>query len=307
MISWTNFFGKNKKTAVFLYSPNYQFSGSTVMRGRQLSEIAERTLGGYEIRYAPIDIFFKKSILFFTKGAIASCNVERLRSFRRNKNTIIFDPVDSIIPNEKIEYADIIIAASRLASVEYKKRYQNKKIFLIDHHVDLRINSIDSSYIEAREFKIGYFGELFNTLMTPKIQKEVDFIRVNTAEQNTDWMKKLPKYSMHYAIRSRQEFDDLKPATKVFTAAYCCANILIQDSETEAVSWLGKDYPYLVKGPVNETAVIEAIYKGKKSFGSEEWLLGLETMNRIKKAASEDSMGKQLNDLMRLAEKSLVK
>ena len=144
----------------------------------------------------------------------------------------------------------------------------------------------------------GYFGELLNAVLTPKIIKKVDVVPVDNTNQNDFWLRELPKYNFHYAIRQTRDVYPNKPFVKGFTAAHCNANILIQDSEKEAVRWLGKDYPYLVHGEVTEKKILEMLKYAKKSFGSEVWIRGLETMRKIREKTSEEAIGKQLVKLL---------
>jgi hypothetical protein len=138
---------------------------------------------------------------------------------------------------------------------------------------------------------------MMNAFVTPIIKNKVDFIQVHTSRQNASWLKRLPRYNMHYAIRQIHQKDFHTPFLKGFTAAHCNSNILVQDSQKEAVKWLGLDYPYLLKGEVTEAKVLESLEYIKKSFGSAEWKKALERMKDIKYKTSHKTIGVQLQEL----------
>lgn len=280
----------------FLFAKKYQYSGSTVMRGQQLSQIAQQTLpGNYHITYTQPSIFFRNSYLFLTKGVVKTSSLRFLSRMKKRGNVLIFDPIDEPVPPDKVRFADIIVAASRTARNKYTEIFPASRIELVDHHVDPRISTLDFSNQPA-VFQAGYFGELINTVITPRIKRQVDFIHTDTSKQDESWFKQLPNYNFHYAIRKVQKEYPDKPFLKGFSAARCNANILIQ-AEPEALSWLGEDYPYILHGPVNQTTILQALDKARASYGSAEWRKGLEIMQDIKRQTSNQAIGKQLRRL----------
>lgn len=280
-------------TIHFVYSESTRNYGSTVMRGKQLSEITQKALGK-RIYFTSTNYQYKNCILFLTKWAIYALGVKELQKLKTRQNKLIYDLVDGELPANKIKFADVVVAAAESIYKKYQRSLPKlTKIVLIDHHVDPRIRSVDWSDC-PKKLKVGYFGELINTLITPEIQRQVDFIPVSTTEQNDDWFKELPKYNLHYAIRQKRDVYPNKPFVKGFVAAHCDANILIQDSEKEAIKWLGKDYPYLLRGRVNEKKVLKLLDYAKKSYGSREWKRGLAIMRGIRAKTSDEAIGKQL-------------
>jgi len=280
----------------FIYAEKYSDYGSTVMRGQQLSKIAQKAYNE-PIHSTSTAFGYKNCILFLNKWAIYTITEKQFKKLKRRKNVLIFDMIDGELPSIKTKYADILVAPSQTILETYKKTpFKNKDMFLVDHHADLRIRQLKKQR-RLKNIEVGYFGEIPNTVFTPEIQKVVDFFPVATTYQNNDWFKELSKYNLHYAIRQKRDVFPNKPFLKGFTAAHCNANILIQDSEKEAVRWLGKDYPYLLKGKVTERKILNMISKIKKSYGSKEWKRGLKIMQRIKKQTSEKAIGKQVVEL----------
>jgi hypothetical protein len=266
------------------------------MRGRQLKDIAKQNLPKkYNIKYSSLDMQYSNDLLYLTKGAILSSTVSSLEALKSRNNTLIFDPVDSRVPTDKIKYADVLVAASRTAFKDFKKN-SSLKIVLIDHHVDPRIKAINFTN-PPNKFKAAYFGEIVNTQAFPELKNFVDFIQVDTYRQNNSWLKHLPNYNFHYAIRKKNTNDGHKPFLKGFTAAYCNSNILIQNSDKEALAWLGNDYPFLLKGEVSNDEIFSAIEFAQSCFNTETWKQGLYIMERIKKEVSDENIGIQLRHL----------
>lgn len=282
-----------KNSTNFLYSDASRYYGSTVMRGEQLSKIAEKVLKR-KTYFTSVDYKYVNCTLYLTKWAVYSLSPEKLQKLKDRQNLIIFDMVDGEIPDEKKQFADVFVAASETIYKKYKRLLPKSSIiFLIDHHADPRIKNLNWSR-KPKSLQVGYFGEMINTYITPKINKIVNFIPVSTVNQSDEWFYELPKYNLHYAIRQKRDVYPNKPFLKGFTAAHCNANILIQDSEKEAIKWLGKDYPYLLKGKVTENKVLRMLNHIKESYGSDEWKRGLSVMRRIKKRTSEEIIGKQI-------------
>jgi glycosyltransferase involved in cell wall biosynthesis len=288
-------YGK-KRTIHFVYLEKKQFFGSSVMRVQQLAKIAKEFTSEPKIDVSPLSADFRGSILFLTKWALEGLNDRSLDVLKSRNNKLIFDPVDAFLPEDKARYADIIVAASKTAFEDYKKTFQGKKIILVDHHVDPRLKGVDWSK-RPSQLRIGYFGELVNTFATSAIKKKVDFVQVDTFRQTNDWIERLPNYNTHYAIRQIRQMDYHKPFLKGFTAAHCNSNILIQDSQKEALLWLGEDYPYLLNGEVTEKKVLDKLDHIKESYGSAEWKRALAVMEEIKQKTSEEAIGRQLQEL----------
>lgn len=288
-----------KKKVVFVFSPQYRYGGGTVMRGEQLSQIiASSKFNDYRVLFEPATNKFKNRLLFMTKMAVTTASIEDLNVLAKNNNILLFDANDGRIDDEKIKHADAIIVSSKTGLVNYRDRYPGKKVVLIDHHVDPRI--YPNSTRDDSAPSIGYFGEPANAIITENISKLVDIIPVDTSSQdNMRWLDKIANYSIHYAVRKRQNFDDYRPATKIFTAAYCGANVIVQESEEEAIGWLGGDYPYIIKGNPTEQSIIEMLVKATDSFGGDEWGRGLDIMRNIRSTMTNDRIIEQFRGLLK--------
>src|SRR3989344_1988209 len=140
----------------FVYSESARDYGSTVMRGKQLSKITQKTLGK-RIYFTSTDYQYKNCILFLTKWAIYKLSLKELQKLKTRQNRLIFDLVDGELPAKKIKFADVVVAASESIYKKHKRSLpKSAKVILIDHNVDPRIKLVDWS-IRPKKLKIGYF------------------------------------------------------------------------------------------------------------------------------------------------------
>lgn len=287
-----------RRRVYFVYAEEHKHAGSTIMRGTQLATIAKHSLGfDTHVRVAPLTDDFRNGMLFLTKGALKAASDERLASLKEHGNRLYFDVVDEHPPPTTNSFADVLVCASITAFADLSREFPHVEAALLNHHVDPRVQGL--AFTERNKFRAGYFGETVNALLTPRIEEAVDVTPIDTSREDSAWIKRLPDYSAHYAVRRTRELDRHKPFLKGFTAAHCNANILIQRSETEAVTWLGDDYPYLIDDPVTESHVLEALEQARDSYGSKQWLAGLDTMAGIRDRTSRERIGSELKRLFR--------
>ncbi|HPT95388.1 MAG TPA: hypothetical protein PLB94_06555 [Microbacteriaceae bacterium] len=191
------------------------------------------------------------------------------------------------------------MAASRVAADAYRERWPNNQVALVNHHVDPRVEAALAARpaIPFADAKIGYFGELVNTVQSPRIDQLVDFTLVDTSRQDALWFDLLPDYNVHYAVRQTRALDHFKPFLKGFTAAACGANVLIHVDGAEARRWLPEDYPYWLTGELNEDNIVSALVRVRESFGSAEWNAGLDAMADIAAQTDRPAIGRELLSL----------
>lgn len=269
------------------------------MRGQQLSMIAATALNGRSVDFVPLSTEFRNTDLFLTKGALKTVDAATLRRLRKRHNRIFLDPVDEDLNDEFADVADVIVAASRVAADAYRERWPEKDVILINHHVDPRVAAAlaarpTPTFTEAR---IAYFGELVNTVQSPRIGALVDFTLVDTSRQDSTWFDRLSGYNVHYAVRQTRALDHYKPFLKGFTAAACGANVMIHVDGAEARRWLPDDYPYWLRGELNDDNIVSSLERLRETFGGPEWHGGLSVMADIAAQTSPSAVGKELLSL----------
>lgn len=291
---------RRRIAVAFVFADATRGSGSTVMRGQQLARLTGDRFGDiFAVRYASTTETFKNSTLFLTKGAIASLGAAELDALKRRGNRLLFDVVDGYPPETTLDYADVLVAASIEAYLDYSRRFPTIDVVLLNHHIDPRIEALftDRRPRRASEFTIGYFGEPLNAVLTPAIAEQIEVVPVDTSKQSSDWIASLDGFSAHYAVRASRDIDSFKPFLKGFTAAHCGANILIQESQREALHWLGDDYPYLIRSEPTEDAILDGIRRMRTGFGSKEWAEASDRMAELRARTSTDRI---LGELRRL-------
>lgn len=264
------------------------------MRGEQLSQITQKYINKnkYNITFRPFTTGVRDSIVIMSKMTILEATVPQLIKLKKRNNYIVYDPNDGILHEEKKKYADAWIASSVTGYRALKDAYPTKRVFLVNHHVDPRIEPKNPKELT---YQAGYFGEPANTILSKKIEEFVDVLSVSTASQDElGWLDVIQDYPMHYAVRKSRGIDGYKPATKIFTAAKCGANVIVQDSEEEARLWLTDDYPYLIKGAATEKSIIEMLRYAKKTYNTDVWQSGLDIMRSINYQVSEQQIGESM-------------
>lgn len=294
------FHSRRVRPIVFTFAPQYAGSGTSVMRGAQLSRLLAHS-GSTErpVDYQDFSHRFKNSDLFLTKGVLKTIRPEDLVRSRRRGNRIFVDPVDEDLADEMVEQADVVVAASRTAEAAYRARWPFTRVVLLNHHVDPRVGAA-LKVAERGEFsgtRTAYFGELENTIHTPSIARMVDFVAIDTSRQDERWFSRLAPYNLHYAIRRARALDRYKPFLKGFTAAACGANIIIQTTEVEAARWLPADYPYWHHGDVTEASILVTLQDAHDGYGGPDWLYAREAMSEIARHTSPSAIASDASRL----------
>jgi len=297
-MSWWGIRRRRSRPVRFVFAPAFAASGSTVMRGRQLADIALSTrLSEREVTYTALSLDLRDSDLFLTKGALKSLDAVALEQLRHRGNRLFADPVDEALSDDLASAVDGVVAASRTAFDDYRARWPRTPIAIVDHHVDPRVLDIMRTPRDFDEARFGYFGEQMNTIRSKRIARVVDFVQVSTAVIDDSWIARLPTVNVHYGIRRSRALDHHKPFLKGFTAAACHSLILIQHDQAEARRWLPPDYPFWLRSDVTEPAILESIDAIRASYGTAQWREGLEVMRDIADRTSPASIGAQLVSL----------
>jgi hypothetical protein len=289
-----------KADVVFLYNPDFASSGTTVMRGKQLySLVKSQASDNRSVTYTSDDNLRGK-ILFLTKNYLQCSTPESLEKLKKQENILIADFVDAVPRKDILEIVDVMVAASLSAYADYSKRYPKKQIHYIAHHADPRISGLRHDDFN-KMLRVGYFGEIVNTVKSDKIEEVVDFYLADTSSQNnTSWLDRVSEYNCHYAVRRTREIDGYKPFTKGFVAAKCNANIIIQKSATDVKYYLGVDYPYLLPDNPDEADILYMFQMVLADYGGKEWNYGLEIMREVRERSSLERVISDFNNLLSL-------
>ncbi len=269
------------KTLSFVCARPYWTSGSTYLRTFQLAEIAAQRLHSVRVReLAELDEEISDEVLVFNKSCLRqqflSGVMERMPALGR-RNACLADPIDLLLTDEVLDRFDGVIAAS-LGQAEHLASRLSKPVFLIHHHVDIRLTATAKEWNGARA---AYFGELSNTWHADSLNDLVDFFSVDTTNAiDIPWAQHLPFYNLHYCLRRSRHIDGFKPATKLFMAASLDAPAVIERSNDEAWRFLPGDYPYYTES--TELDEVRAMLcRVAETFGKDEWLYAKQSLSAI--------------------------
>ncbi|WP_162917554.1 hypothetical protein [Dongia deserti] len=265
----------------FVCAELYRRSGSTYLRAVQLAELATRRLSSVRVRnLAELNGDVRDEVLVFNKSCLQpqflAGVLERLPALRRHA-LCVADPIDLLIADEVLANFDGVIAAS-IGQAEHLSSRLSSPVFLVHHHVDLRLRTSAREWDGARA---AYFGELVNTWHVGTLNDLVDFFSVDTTNAvDIPWARHVPFYNVHYCLRRTRSIDGFKPATKLFLAASFEAPVVIERSNDEARRLLPRDYPFFAES--TELAEIRALlHRMADAFGKDEWLYAKKVMAAI--------------------------
>lgn len=270
-----------RRALSFVCAGSYWSSGSSYLRSFQLSELAAQRLDPVRVReLGELAGEIGDEVLVFNKSCLQPQFLDSLRErlpALRRRNLCIADPVDLLLPDEVYRNFDGVIAAS-ISQAEYLAARLPNPVFLIHHHVDLRLTGGAKEWSSAR---FAYFGELSNTCHMDEISDLVDFFSVDTMYSiEIPWAKHLPFYNVHYCLRRVREIDGFKPATKLFLAAAFNAPVVIERHNDEARRLLPPDYPYYAESAELDE-VRRALYRVAATFGGDEWRYAQQCLSAI--------------------------
>lgn len=255
----------------FVCARAFKASGSTYLRATQLAELAARRIRRVRVYdLSELDEDLHDAVLIFNKSCLQPRFLEevleRLPSIR-GRAVCLADPVDLSISVDALQQFDGVVAASIGQAEDLAPRLR-RPVFLVHHHVDLRLPAMTRDCGAAR---VAYFGELVNTWHVDTLNDFVDFFAVNTTDATAiPWAQHLPFYNAHYCLRRTRHIDGFKPATKLFLAASLGAPAVIERANDEARRLLPADYPYFAESTELEEAR-RVLRRVTETFGKDEW------------------------------------
>lgn len=288
--------GKSKPRVIFLYDGASERMGSTVMRSIQLPEILRNTLGDeIEVRSTKDQSGIENSIVIVGKRLMESLSEDSLHALKTKNVAVAADPVDLPISAEECGRYDLVISASFKALCRNSILAPSVEHHLITHHADPRIPDIVPL---SDHLRIGYFGEIMNTVGFGQLNEFIDYHSVSTKEVHDGWLDELPHYNAHFAVRQERDIDGLKPFTKGFIAARCGAIILCERTKGDNLYYLGDDYPFYVEnGDLGD--IERALGELRKQFGSPDWTRAQKIMTEVKHRSSNTWIAKEFARMVR--------
>ena len=290
--------GRAISDLVFVFHSEHERVASTVMRGRQLSELARESLdASWSVHYVPEGEVggIRNAVVVLTKGCCRGLSVEVVEQLKARGNVVCADPVDLAVDPEVADALDLLVSSS-LRQHEFLTR-EGHEVVLITHHVDPAIAGVVAP---TDHVAFGYFGEIVNAKHGSELLGHIDLCHIDTKMRSTVWVDRLRHANVHYAVRNWRPENGFKPFLKGFTAAHCGANLLVNRLEGDVVYYLGSDYPYLLEDDSLD-GVLDMIEHIRESFGSPEWFEGLEIMKSVRARSSRTHVAREIAAFVRRA------
>ena len=271
------------RRVVFLVNKDLGHLGSSALRGDQLCRMGEcgRWDDRIEFRLSHGEDAFSDSLVFMTKGYCMRAKRSDLEKIKIRHNKLFADILDLPMKNFSIEYFDGLITSSLSQHQFVAKTFPKMRAFYIPHHVDLRIPPYETN---PAGFRCAYFGDPDNALLPVNSSGAITVIPATTA-YDFRWIRRLPDFNCHYAIRGDRASDCFKPFTKGFIAAHVGAAIVVDKADNEAAMHLGDDYP-LAFDVRTIADSLECLGTAAAIFGSSEWQVAMSRMNRMREQFS---------------------
>ena len=212
----------------------------------------------------------KNKCVILTKFAAINITNYDLNILISNGNFIFVDPIDAEIDLSRFQNIHAFIASS-FKQYEYFKNETNNLVELVYHPSDLRLKKIKS---QNQSYCLGYFGSLSRI---PKELASIDLLTVINTPLSFEPKLNLPRYSSslsiysaHLAVGTIMPKLVFKPFTKGLVATSVGSVTLISRDDSEAITMLGSNYPYVAADSKKKSVLEAAIYM-KETFLKSEW------------------------------------
>ena len=260
--------------------------GNVLLRGFQLADMLTSLGAPVPIKVQALENLHRAKprgeILIVLKTAIRMKSEPILRAFTRQKNTVLFDVVDGLVPPnlEALPHAYVCSSVT-----EQLARDARGALTILSHQSPDQI--VPAVPFDQRPFRAVYHGDERNAqhlaqlpeilvLESPMSGSE-DRIRAFMDET----LPLLNQTSHHYSVRKWNELDGFKPMMKGFFAARLGAVVIASAEDEESRLVLGEDYPYLAKSSSLEDVKATIDY-ARNTHLEEEWHRAVGTMRELR-------------------------
>ncbi|TPE48408.1 hypothetical protein [Amaricoccus solimangrovi] len=268
----------------FLYAERYANSASTILRGKQLSEmVAARYPDAIDMAYTSDIDALRDRVVIVTKGALDTHSAEALEALRRRNRAVIGSWDDRLPSADKIAATDAAMGVSNRQTHDFARLFPAIRAYHVTHHVN---SEIPFSTPPGDRPRTAYFGFRANTVLSESLRNMIDMIPLETARVDMSWIALLPHYNCHWIVRRSKAHDGWKPFLKGFTAARAGAVVVVGRDDEDALQYLGDDYPFYVGG----TRIPQLEYdmaRVASAFGGPDWALARDIMAQVADRSSD--------------------
>lgn len=288
--------------------------GGKIMRCDQLAAICNRSLGQrYSFSVQSLlnnpgparDAGIRAltgAVVIGLKGVFQNLSAAEMKQIKSTSLAVGMDYLDMTARRLFApDFVDFHISASvsgqrHLVACAKRDRQATGRVFYLPHHWDPRLTRQKP---QQDQWAVAYFGRVENAhipetarslLTQPDYGKDSDFGQV---------LAQMCRTPLHYAVRPElgAATAPLKPFTKGFNAAACGANIICTADTTDAIHYLGKDYPYLLPDSSDAT-ILDCLARAKDDFGGPVWNDALDRMQMLRKRTAPRMVARHMGKIL---------
>ena len=191
------------------------------------------------------------SLCIFVKDSIRRMSEKTIYKMRAKGAVIAVDYLDANFREMGKIPTDIEIASSlsQLAYLQQANRHSLTTVLLCEHQADIKLLLGNYDFTDNNKLdRAIYWGEQENLGDILELNIDIDTHYVNS-NQN-EFTKILPQYKYHICVRPKNQYQDktvFKPLTKIFNALAAGSIPIISELDHEALTLLGKKYPWTVE------------------------------------------------------------
>lgn len=259
---------------IFTYQAGYEHLGNVLLRAHQVADLLEDHGPPFPVYSQSLENLYvarpRGATIVVSKTGVKVRHLGVLTALKKAGNTLLFDMVDGVVPPELEDLPDAYVCSS---VTEWEARQAaGHRAFTSLHSPDHRI--LHRGFA-GKSFGLVYFG-------LPENARHIDDIPDIIALSYEDMpphrstsptpaaFTDMANASHHYSIRQWGARDGFKPLTKAAVAGAFGACIIAAADEYEAVTLLGRDYPYLAASSAKDD-VIQAIEFAKATYLTDTW------------------------------------
>jgi len=241
---------------------------------------------GFDVAISTTISGISSALVIVHKTMMSKSMWHRLAVLKLRGCILVGDPLDGQFSPDDLRLFDAFFTASFRQADWLRLNLPTKPCHFVNQRLDKRF---PSSSQQSSAFSVGYFGAIENFLYKEVVSDIVDYI--DTPTTDTDWMRKLPQYSAHYAVRPIQN-DIFKPFGKGYIASKYGAVLIVGRNEPDATYLLPSDYPYFVDESSSDTCMA-VLNRARDEFGSSKWLYAINCLRGIDRHASDEKILEQ--------------
>lgn len=282
---------KKIQKIVFLYHPKARMWGSVRARVIQMATLVTETLieSGFDVSVKSDTSGIRDALVVVHKTMIGPSTVNKMAALKLRNCVLVADPIDGKFSAKDFSIYDAVISAS-FAQMEWlTKALPGKNSYFVNQRLDQRFPLYTGS--EKDTLRIGYFGASENCAHKDSLTGRIDLIETPT--DSTRWMNRLLDYSMHYAVRPKND-SIFKPFGKGYIAGRYSCPIIVGYDEPDGIHLLPEDYPFWVDSSDLES-ISYVIEKAESQFNSDMWRYARDTLENVATLATDQNITHQMS------------